>query len=131
MPDETAVEVALEHRIVELPSGKRYCVVGPDMGIDFHFSNTDPVWGPSAGLEMHYITRPSYLKDQEPFSENCWLTGGRCWGDGTSLYATEWLYPLAVHKRGSEVEIDWSVLEAEWHRRHRNAFVSLAKGVTP
>ena len=112
----------LERRIVDLRGEKRYCVLGPDMAIDFHFSIIEEDWGPNAGLEMHYKIRPAYLAGQEPFANQCYLTGGMCWGDGTSLYATEWLYPLVVHWRGSEVEIDWAILENEWHRRHRNAF---------
>ena len=112
----------LEHRIVDLRGEKRYCVLGPDMAIDFHFSIIAEDWGPSAGLEMHYKIRPADLTGQESLTDKCWLTGVQCWGDGTSLYATERLYPLVVHQRGSEVAIDWAILENEWHKRHRNAF---------
>ncbi len=110
----------LERRIVELPrNGTRYCVVGPKMSLDFHFDESIPSIGPIAGLETHYSERPSYLEGQEPFSEECWLTGARCWGDGTSLYATEYLYPL--FKEGTVDEF-WPVLEREWRNRYRDAF---------
>ena len=100
---------------------RQYCVLGPDMAIAFHFS-IEADWGPNVGLEMHYKIRPADLTGQESFEDQCWLTGVQCWEDGASLYAAERLYPLVVHKRGSEVAIDWSVLENEWHRRHRNSF---------
>lgn len=109
---------ALDRRIVALPrGGTRYCVLGSRMAVDFHFS--EYAGDVSAGLEMHYSERPSYLGAQEPFSEACWLTGGRCWGDGTSLYATEYLYPL-FNEMG--VEQFWPILEREWRRRYRDAF---------
>ena len=108
-----------ERRIIDLPhgAGRRYCVVGPKMGVDFHFSGVG--YDVSAGLEMHYLERPSYMEGQEPFSENCWLTGCRCWSDGTSLYATEYLYPM-FKERG--VEAFWPVLEKEYEERLKYAF---------
>lgn len=108
----------LERRIVDNKHGQRYCIVGPKMAIDFHFSegiDHDIV----AGLEMHYKECPSYLKGREPFSEQCWLTGTRCWGDGTSLYATEYLYPL--FKEGG-IDVFWPILEEEYERRLVDAF---------
>ena len=108
----------LERRVVELPTGTRYCVIGPRTAVDFHFSKING-WDVSAGLECHYIQKPSYQGDREPFSENCWLTGVRCWGDGTSLYATEFLYPLFA-----EMGLDafWRILEDEHNKRDHDAF---------
>ena len=109
----------VERRIVDLPHGdRRYCVVGPRMGVDFHVSGVGG-FDECAGLECHYKQQPSYLANQEPFSEQCWLTGGRCWGDGTSLYATEYLLPLF---REMGVEDFWPVLEQEHDRRDVDAF---------
>lgn len=112
--------MSLERRIVELGKGNgtRYCVIGPRMAVDFHFSDILK-YDVTAGLEVHYIVRPSYLEHQEPFAEKCWLTGARCWGDGTSLYATEYLYPLF-----NEMGVDdfWPILEEEHNRRDREAF---------
>lgn len=45
----------------------------------------------TAGLELHRIYP---LGDDAPDHVNCPLTGGRCWHDGTSLYATETLWPV-------------------------------------
>lgn len=110
----------LERKIVDLPhgNGKRYCVIGPRMAVDFHFSECIP-GDVVAGLEMHYKECPSYLEGQEPFSEHCWLTDARCWGDGTSLYASEYLYPLF---ESLGVEDFWPILEEELRRRDTDAF---------
>ncbi len=80
----TETTPALERRIVDMRGDKRYCVVGPRMAVDFHFSDIGGAFGVTAGLECHYSECPTYLEGKEPFSEQCWLTGVRCWGDGTS-----------------------------------------------
>lgn len=113
-------DVALERRIVDLPrgGGRRYCVVGSRMAVDFHVTHItghDPI----AGLEMHYRQRPSYLDDQAAHFDKCWLTDAPCWCDGTSLYATEYLLPLLAE---GGIEDFWPVLEAELRRRDRDAF---------
>ena len=43
----------------------------------------------SAGLEIH---SRAPLSDTAP-NEKCWLIGGPCWHDGTSLYAQERVVP--------------------------------------
>jgi len=85
--------MALERHKHEIRGETRWVVLGPDGAVDFHCS--DPLsHDPIAGLECHYKRRPTYMKaDAKPFTEECWATGGRCWGDGTSLYATEILLP--------------------------------------
>lgn len=64
-----------------------------------------------AGLEFHSI----YPKgDYAPDHVNCPLTGGRCWHDGTSLYASETLWPLIEPylKAGDHGSI-FTILETE------------------
>jgi hypothetical protein len=109
-----------KRKIVELRNNgeKRYCVIGPRMAVDFHFTAING-YDTVAGLECHYKQQPSYLAGQEPFDEQCWLTGVRCWGDGTSLYATEYLLPLF---QSLGVEAFWPFLEEEHRRRDRDAF---------
>lgn len=108
-----------ERKIVTLKNGDvRYCVLGPKMGVDFHVSDLDRAY-PIAGLESHYRECPSYMEGKEPFTQECWLHGGVCWGDGTSLYATEQLLPLFDPK---DIESFWPVLENEYRRRLRDAF---------
>lgn len=108
----------LERVVKEVQGEKRYCVVGPRLAVDFHFSELDG-FNPIAGLECHYKQQPSYLDGKEPFSEQCWLTGVRCWGDGTSLYATEYLLPLF---REGTLDEFWPILEREHDKRDRDAF---------
>lgn len=47
------------------------------------------------GVEVHY-PHPVYPWDSEdkPHHENCWLLGGPCWHDGTSLYFSERIAPM-------------------------------------
>lgn len=45
---------------------------------------------PSCGLERHSVYP---IGENAPDHINCPFTGGRCWHDGTSLYAMETLWP--------------------------------------
>lgn len=62
-------------------------LVGPNGAIHFHVSVNDQ-YGDSAGLEFHHLSG-----EGAPHHLNCPLTGGRCWHDGTSLYAMETVWP--------------------------------------
>ena len=53
----------------------------------------------SGGIEIHYRQPPSYM-DTPPSQNKCWLLGGPCWHDGSSLQASEYWIPswkLAPH----------------------------------
>jgi hypothetical protein len=65
----------------------RWEVIGPIGAIHFHVSLYQGQ--PSAGLEFHHISG-----EGAPHHINCPLTGGRCWHDGTSLYANETVWPI-------------------------------------
>ena len=68
----------------------------------------------TAGLELHSV----YPRGEDaPDHVNCPLTGGRCWHDGTSLYATESLWPMIEPylKRGEHEPI-FKILENEAKR---------------
>ena len=75
----------------------QWCFRGPDGGIQFHVSIMDNPSNelfrePSCGLEFHHNTQPHgepRAADHSP----CWLTGQPCWHDGTSLYASETVWP--------------------------------------
>ena len=47
----------------------------------------------SACLEIHYSRGFQPDKDAAPSQCHCWLTTEPCWHEGTSLYATETLWP--------------------------------------
>ena len=66
--------------------------IGPYGGIHFHVSIMDDQEkypDPSCGLEFH-----SFKGDGAPDHLDCWLTKGHCWHDGTSLYASDTVWPM-------------------------------------
>ena len=67
--------------------------VGPLGGVNFHVSLTKG-YDTTAGLEFHHSDACHYRDDRAPDHITCPITGGRCWHDGTSLYAIEHLWPL-------------------------------------
>lgn len=83
-------------------------------GIHFHASLTDG-YDPSCGLEFHSVVP---VGDDAPFHIDCPITGGRCWHDGTSLYASETLWPIiSGYLRSGEHEKIFVILERE-HDEH-------------
>jgi hypothetical protein len=95
-------------------------LVGPDGGIHFHVSLTKG-YEPSCGLEYHHAARARYRPSDAPDHTNCPLIGEPCWHDGTSLYASETIWPIveAMLKSGDHEAI-FRVLEGEYesHFRH-------------
>ena len=68
---------------------------GPNGGVHFHVNvQHDAKYPPTAGLEIHRCAPADYQTGSAPHHINCPVTGGRCWHDGTSLYATETLWPM-------------------------------------
>jgi hypothetical protein len=61
-----------------------------DMGEDHGLKYGDRY---SGGIEIHYRVPPDYMRDQAPMAK-CWLLGGPCWHDGSSLQATEHWIPM-------------------------------------
>lgn len=75
----------------------RWVIHGPLGAIDFHFDGNEEriaKYGPTAGLECHWRTPPAYMADRAPSHRDCITLRAPCWHDGTSLYATENLFPL-------------------------------------
>lgn len=65
-------------------------LVGPIGAINFHVSiMEDGSYEPSAGLEYHHLSG-----EGAPNHVDCPLTGSRCWHDGTSLFASETVWPF-------------------------------------
>jgi len=46
------------------------------------------------GCETHYAAPPDYMKADKPSHEHCWVLGGPCWHDGSSLYFSENVAPM-------------------------------------
>lgn len=43
----------------------------------------------SGGIEIHYRQPPSYMRNDAPSQDRCWLLQGPCWHDGSSLQVSE------------------------------------------
>lgn len=98
---------------------KRWIVVGNGGAIDFHCSHggTDIArrFGRSGGVEFHYRHPEDYMSAEYPCThDHCWILGGKCWHDGTSLWASEYWVPLL--ERDGEAGV-WAALEREYRRR--------------
>lgn len=94
-----------------------WSVIGPCAAVHFHVS-VNAQYGDTAGLEIHYFESPGYMKDRAPSHVDCRFTGGRCWHDGTSLYAMETLWPM-IRSMLAEGDHDtvFRVLEREYETR--------------
>ena len=91
--------------------------VGPKGAVHFHASIVDG-YPPSCGLEIHYCEPPAYMADSAPSHLNCPLTGGRCWHDGTSLYAVETLWPrISDYLKIGDHESVFKILRNEYISR--------------
>lgn len=86
----------------------RWELVGAGGALHFHATIVEK-YGTSCGLEVHRLEG-----EGAPHHVNCPLTGGRCWHDGTSLYAEEKLWPVisAYLKTGDHEQI-FRLLECE------------------
>lgn len=84
-----------------------WSVVCAEGGIHLHISDygKDNKYGErfQGGIEIHYRKPPGYMRHDAPSHDNCWLIGGPCWHDGSSLQASERWIPIWV---GSENDHD-------------------------
>lgn len=90
---------------------------GPIGGVSFNVSIMDDRgYDPSCGLEFHHCSDPSN-GGQAPDHIKCPVTGGQCWHEGTSLYASEWVWPRVEGylKDGDHATI-FSILEGEYEK---------------
>jgi len=81
----------------------RLQVIGEHGGVEFHFAcYPEPIsqyygensWN-SMGVEAHWKahSKPDYFKNDACSHPDCSITGGECWHDGTSLWASEYWMP--------------------------------------
>jgi len=73
---------------------------GVHLHIHGYRTSPDEEYRWSGGVEAHRKSPPDY--SEPPSHADCWLTGGLCWHDGTSLWATEHWIPRFL--RGEEPE---------------------------
>lgn len=90
-----------------------WSLIGPDGAINFHATVT-PSYGASCGLEIHRISPVGHQVGDAPSHLDCELTGGRCWHDGTSLYAQEQVWPyVESYLRTGDHDAIFRYLESE------------------
>ena len=91
-------------------------LVGPKGGVHFT-ANISKEYGDTCGLEFHGRA-PFYCEEVAPTDVSCWLIGGPCWHDGTSLYASETLWPMIkVWLHNGDHEMNFRCLEGEYERK--------------
>lgn len=98
---------------------KRWIVVGKHGAVDFHCthsgSETSRKYGRVGGVEYHHRRPTSYMgADYSCTDEHCYVLGGKCWFDGTSLWASEHWIPMF---EACGEDWIWRELEATY-RRH-------------
>jgi hypothetical protein len=91
-------------------------LVGPSGAIHFHVNiMDDQQYQPTAGLEFHHPAGHPTYAGQAPHHLKCWLTGGACWHDGTSLYAREHVWPMVEgYLRAGDHQAIFRILEREY-----------------
>ena len=93
---------------------------GPRGGIDFHVHTfEDGDFPTTAGLEIHRAYDPSGGEEAASHA-HCWLLKAPCWHDGTSLYATETLWPIVQSLMPDHAAI-FRVLEREYDHHFEHA----------
>lgn len=92
-------------------------LLGPLGGIQFTASFYDNTSEPSCGLEFHHTRASKYRCDAAPDHIKCFLTGEPCWHDGTSLYASETVWPqIASQLHSGDHDAIFRNLEWEYDR---------------
>jgi hypothetical protein len=111
---QQAIELTRDKVVTDYET--RMAVVGPDGAIDFHFTNAvvDVCGGRIGGVEIHRREPADYQKADEPDHLDCQLLHGKCWHDGSSLYATEVAIP---YYEANGEEAMWLWIEREYRER--------------
>ncbi len=95
-----------------------WSIVGPVGAVSFHASVYKEGAEPSCGLEFHHSARANMYAGEAPNHLNCDVIGEPCWHDGTSLYASETLWPMVEsYLRHGEHEQVFRLLEHEYASR--------------
>ena len=70
-----------------------WAAVGEHGGVEFWFDEHDRI-GKLGGVETHWSHDPPDYMDGGPHHTDCEVTGGNCWHEGTSLWASEHWIPM-------------------------------------
>lgn len=97
MADRPKAKLELKYEELERDGApvRVFSAVCPQAGMHFWVQDTDDaarrILGQRhfGGLEIHYRKPTGYRQNEPPDNEDCWLLGGPCWHDGSSLAAEE------------------------------------------
>lgn len=94
-------------------------VVGPVGAVHFHASMpVGQMHEAACGLEFHHTRASGVHPDEAPHFTRCEITGEPCWHDGTSLYASETLWPkIKPCLESGNHDAVFTLLEAEYESR--------------
>ena len=119
------MEKKLVRKYFEFPSGRReWCVSGefgslsfwctPSAKIEGLYNDTD-FYG---GVETHYNekSKPCYIDDNSGHND-CHANGGKCWHDGTSLWASEYWIPYVLPRGDKAI---WETLEFNYDLKNKD-----------
>jgi len=93
---------------------KEWCVTGEYGSLCFWVTAyKDSHYG---GVESHYNekSRPEYLSEKDPSHDDCHANGGKCWHDGTSLWASEYWIPYILPQGNDGI---WRTLQNYYDER--------------
>jgi len=74
-----------------------WAVVGDLGGVHFWYQVSTFDGEKYGGVEWHWRKPTEDYHAENPDHNDCWIIGGPCWHDGTSLYAEEVYIPLVDH----------------------------------
>lgn len=96
-------------------------LIGPRGGVHLFAIISDRHSDPVGGLETHWMLEPpDYMSESAPSQMRCWLLNCPCWHDGTSLYASETLWPIVEPMlRAGDHKSVFRLLEREADRAFR------------
>ena len=69
------------------------------------------------GYDVGYHARTPQFDGHEPMKNECDLTGGKCYCDGSSLRAQEWVDQIFSSAGMDHEKVIWERLEAEYRER--------------
>ena len=93
-------------------------VRGPDGGVHFSATTYDDNSEASCGLEFHHARSAGYRCNEAPDHLNCPVIGEPCWHDGTSLYASETLWPrIKIALIRADHDAIFGIIEREYDER--------------
>lgn len=97
-------------------------VVGPKGAVHYWHQQREATYYDDrtryGGVEVHWRQKPEWASSDEPDRDDCWLLGGPCWHDGSSLYAEEVAIPKwELCNDLDDMESFWLFLEREYRDR--------------